>query len=280
MAGSDLFLRGRGADIGVRAPGWLVRACGAALAFACTILADQLGIWQIFPIPGWILHLLALGIGATLAPSAVGSLLWVVSGLLTAMLMTVMYTPLVGPTASTYIRSDIPASEPVQAVLVLSGSLSDDGLIKGQALDRLLSGMALAKKRMIPELALSIVSHTDRTPPVTSEQDQLALVQLALPGVTPQFVRNVHSTRDEALAFAALARTHQWQRVAVVTSPLHSRRACLAVEKTGLQVECRPASGRDYSVSLTDHAENRRLLFEDVLYEAVATAVYRVRGWL
>ena len=178
-----------------------------------------------------------------------------------------------------FVRADAQRGD-VDAVMVLSGGLTDDGLIFGQALDRLLSAMSLARARAIPELALSIVAQDDRPGPLTSEADQRALAQLAAPQMTVRFVRDVHSTRDEALAFAALARTHGWRRVAVVTSPMHTRRACAALESAGLSVECRPAAPRDYSLNGLDRGGNRRLAFADVLYEAAATALYRARGWM
>jgi uncharacterized SAM-binding protein YcdF (DUF218 family) len=94
-----------------------------------------------------------------------------------------------------------------------------------------------------------------------------------------RFVYHVHSTRDEALAFAALARTHGWRRVVAVTSPSHTRRACGALEAVGLTVECRPAAARVYDLTRLDRPSNRRLAFADVLYEAAATLLYRSRQW-
>jgi len=99
------------------------------------------------------------------------------------------------------------------------------------------------------------------------------------PDLTLRFVTHVHSTRDEALAFAAMARTHRWRRVVLVTSPLHSRRACAAVEHAGLPVLCAPAASREYALSRLDRPENRRLVFADVVYESAATLLYAVRGW-
>jgi uncharacterized SAM-binding protein YcdF (DUF218 family) len=98
--------------------------------------------------------------------------------------------------------------------------------------------------------------------------------------VNARFVRNVFSTRDEALAFAALARTHRWRRVVAITSPTHTARACAALEAVGLSVECRPASERVYDLSRLDRPGNRRLAFADLLYESTATLLYRARGWM
>ena len=277
--GRDVFLRGRGADIGVRAPRWIDRLCGATLAVGIVALGDLLGIWGLIGVAKWILFALAVVVGALTGPTAVGGFLWLVGGALAGVLMIVMFTPIVRPMIPWFVRADAVSTTPVDAVIVLSGGLTDDGRITGQAIDRLLSGLSLAKARAIPELALSIVARENARPAVSSEADQRALVQMAAPELSLRFVREVHSTRDEALAFAALARTHAWRRVVVVTSPMHSRRACLAIEAAGLRVECRPAAPRDYSLNALGRSENRRLAFQDVLYELAAGALYRMRGW-
>ncbi len=280
MIGRDLLFRGRGAEVGVRAPAWLVRVAGAALALGVMWLADATGIWFTLGVARWKASVGALVVGAVVAPTAWGVLLWSVAGILSTVLVVVMFTPIIRPLTTAFVRSDPAATAPPDAVVVLSGSVSEDGLMTGQALDRLLSALMLLRQRQVPSLALSVVSASSGSPKADSEADQRALVALAAPQVTPRFVRNVHSTRDEALAFAALARTHGWQRVAVVTSPMHSRRACAALESAGLVVECRPAAGRDYSIRQLGSPEDRRLAFRDVVYESAATLVYRLRAWM
>lgn len=138
---SDLLFRGRGADIGGRAPAWLVWCAGA--------------VYMLF--------------GAVVATSARGAVLWLVCGLLTTTFLALHFVP------------------------------------------------------------------------------------------------NVHSTRDEALAFAALECTLGWRQVVLGTSPPHSRRACAAVEHTGLSVQCLPAAVREYALTRLDRPENWRLAFADVL---------------
>ena len=73
---SDLFLRGRGASSGARVPGWLMRLAGAALAMGIFTVAASLGVWDIVGVPIWILQLATLAVGALLAPTAMGSWLW------------------------------------------------------------------------------------------------------------------------------------------------------------------------------------------------------------
>ena len=277
---ADLLLRGRGADVGVRAPGWLVRLCGAALAFAIFTLADSLGIWEVIGIPGWA-RPIVLVLGAILASTRAGTLLWIAAGLLTTMSFIVSYTPIAKGPALSFIRSDAPRQDaPIDAVIVLSGGITHEGRLTLPALDRILTGMAEAKARGVHFLALSEVTLTPGGIRVSSEPEQRGLVALAGPELDVRFVRNVHSTRDEALAFAAMARTHRWRRVMVVTSPLHTRRACATLETAGLSVECKPARARTYSISRLDLPENRRRAFADVMYETAATMLYASRGWI
>lgn len=240
--------------------------------------ADELGAWMI---TGASPHLMRLGfslLGAALATSSLGSWLWLVLGAEITLFALAIYTPLVAPLTLRFVRSDVPG--PADAIVVFSGSVNSAGRVHDAALERLLSALQLARTRRIGELGLSVVAdeRDARTP--GSDRDQRELVALALPGVEPRFVRDVHSTRDEALAFTALARTHGWRRVIAVTSPSHSRRACSALETAGLKVECRPATERVYDLGRLDRPGNRRLAVQDLVYEAAATLLYRARGWM
>lgn len=277
---ADIFLRGRGAEIGVRAPGWMVRLTGAALGSAVYALADTLGLWATLGLGSWYSQLLLLLIGAAIAPSRMGSLLWLLIGGLTTLVCLVSFTPIVRPMALTFVRADAPRTQPIDAVAVLSGGMTEDGRVSGAALDRLLTGVDEAKRRRIPSLMLSVIERRRPTSSVTSEADQRALLGMMAPELDARFVFNVHSTHDEALAFAALARTHGWRRVLVVTSPTHTRRACATVEATGLAVQCMPSRPRDYSLTRLRGPRARQLAFADALYETAAMLLYEMRGWM
>ncbi|MEO7520295.1 MAG: YdcF family protein [Gemmatimonas sp.] len=278
---TDLVFRGRGANVGVRASVALLRLCGAALALATYLIADVLGLWNVVCLHAWYAPLLVTLLGAALATTRAGVLLWLPCGVLCAVYCIVLYTPVVRPAALSFIRADAESDAIVlDAVVVLSGGLTDEGRLTGQALDRLLSGVAEAKKRGVKTLALSVTSDAADPRAMTSEADQRSLVTMMAPELEVRLVRDVHSTRDEALAFAALARTHQWQRVLLVTSPLHTKRACAAFEAAGLPVQCQPSRARDVALSRLDRAGNRRLVIPAVLYESAATVLYRLRGWL
>ncbi|MGV3709293.1 MAG: YdcF family protein [Gemmatimonas sp.] len=275
----DLLLRGRGAEVGARAPLWLLRLCGAAIALAIYLLAHLLGITDITGISPFALALPALALGALLAPTRAGSVLWLVLGIEATVISLVAFTPVMRAPAQQFVRRDS-GSQPIDAVVVLSASINGEGYLSLVALNRLMSGVDEARKRNARTIALSIIDNESTDFPETSERDQRALMSTIAPDLTVMFVRNVHSTRDEALNFVALGNTHHWQRIAVVTSPLHSRRSCRTFEKAGIAVSCAPAAPREFSISRLGSLSSRLNVFKDTMYESVATMLYSMRGWI
>lgn len=275
----NLFLRGPSANTRAPAPLWLMRLCGAMLAFAVYLVADQLGLGEVTGAPSLLLAASALLVGAVIAPTRAGVALWWLLALLSITTLTVGYTPVVQGPALHYVRRDS-GTPPVDAVVVLSGSMTADGLLTGPVLNRLLAGIAEARRRGIPTIALSVIEHSAAGSVVSTEADQRALLALLAPELTVRLVRDVHSTHDEALRFAALARTYGWQRVVLVSSPLHTRRACRTFEVAGLAVVCAPADARDYSLTRLGGVHARMNAFRDVMYETAATSLYALRGWI
>lgn len=275
----DLLLRGRGADIGARAPLWLVRLTGAALAYCTLAVADRLGFSDALGTPPFAMRCGVMVLGALIAPTAIGALLWLLAGAAVTVSMIVAFTPIVQAPALHFVRSDS-SSEPVDAVVVLSGSMNEDGRLAGPVLDRLLTGLGEARRRQVGDIAMSVLEGRRHGQSFTSEADQRALLALLAPDLTVRLVRDVASTRDEALQFKALANTYHWTRVALVTSPLHTRRACRTFETAGLAVTCVAAAPREYSVANLQGASARLNVFRDVLYETMATLLYSVRGWI
>ncbi len=255
-----------------------MRLCGVALGLAVVQFADELAVWSAAGVSPHIMRLLFGILGGAVATSSRGAWLWALIGAEITVFAVTLYTPVVSPLVGRFMRADVPG--PADAIVVFSGSVNSAGRVHGAALERLLAALAMARARSIGALGLSVVAdeHDTRTP--ASERDQRELVTLALPGVEPRFVHEVHSTRDEAMAFAALARTHGWRRVIAVTSPMHSKRACGALEAAGLSVECQPATEREYDLGRLDRPGNRRLAMQDVVYETAATLLYRSRGWM
>ena len=274
----DLLLKGRGANTGARAPLWLVRLCGAVLGYAMLVLADRLGWSDVVGMRPLYERLLFMIVGALLAPLSWGAWLWSATGALVAINMLVAFTPIVRAPALHFVRSDTDSAH-VDAIVVLSGAMNEDGQLKGPVLDRLLSGLAAARRQHVTAIALSVIEDRKGGRQVFSETDQRDLMALLAPDLTVQFVHDVASTHDEAIKFAALATKNGWHRVALVTSPLHTRRACRTFEMVGLPVQCIAAVSRDYALTRLGSANDRLAAFRDVVYESAATVAYRYHGW-
>jgi uncharacterized SAM-binding protein YcdF (DUF218 family) len=238
----------------------------------------QLGVPQIAGLGESALLWLAALVGAALALTRLhGPLRWA-SMLLGALLVVVTATPAVRPLARGLVRRDAPAAGGARpdAVVALSSGMTGEGLVAGDGIERLLSALELAKASGAPLVVTVTRPAPGRGP--TTEADQRRLAALA--GVPVLTVDPVFSTRDEAVQVAALARARGWRRVAVVTSPLHTRRACATFERAGLAVACAPSASRDVSLATLRGAAERLRAFRLVLYEAAAGALYRARGWI
>jgi len=221
--------------------------------------------------------------GAALFPTALRPLLWTLAGLLLAATAAVALTPAMTRPARSLVRADSAAT--VSAVVVLSSGLSDDDLVSSEALDRLLSGIALARASRTPDdstsvpLVLTVVTRGAQ-PRLSSVTDQRRMVELAGQDLEVHWTAPVFSTRDEARAVAALARTEGWERVAVVTSPLHTRRACATFERVGVAVRCVPAQARDVAIGTLRSPRDRLRAAQLWVYETAGAFYYRLRRWM
>jgi uncharacterized SAM-binding protein YcdF (DUF218 family) len=220
-------------------------------------------------------------LGGLLGVTRYRVILWLAGGALAALFAVVAFTPVIVQPARALVRSDPMPSPPLtlDAVVVLSGGLTTDGLIGYSGVERLLSGIRLARSTGTPSLVTTRVRHPANLE-VSSDADQKRLVQLMGPDLRLFIVGDVFSTRDEALRVRDLARQQRWARVAVVTSPAHSRRACGTFEKAGLRVTCVPAESREVAFRTLATAGDRIEAFKLWIYELAGTINYRLKGWL
>lgn len=258
---------------------------GAAAAAAALALFGYVAIRSTgFPAPfglGTTAGLvLLLALSAAVGASPLRGAFWTGGVLLAAVLLVVGLTPVIRGPAHRLVRADPWPAAPVDAVVVLSGWLTEDGHLTPTAADRLLTGLAVARRHGVGELVTSRVSREVDGRTLTSDADQRALAGLLTPAPRLSTVAPVASTRDEAVRVAALADSVGWSHVAVVTSPSHTRRACATFERAGLRVTCVPAATRNVSWGALESVSDRLRAAADVAYEAVATVVYRRRGWL
>lgn len=248
-------------------------ATGTWLALGELGVIGLLGLGKLGPLP------LAAGAGLLLgAVRLERALLWFL-GPASAALVLLGTTDLVRGPVGRMVRRD-PRPAHADAVVVLSGALTGDGRIGEGALTRLVGGIAELRAGVSSELVLTRLAEPHGDQVVRSDADQIGLVRRLIPAVRLHLAGPVRNTRAEAVAVADLARKEGWHQVVVVTSPLHSRRACGAFEAAGLTVACRPSEERRFAMESPAGAGDRISAFSDWLYEKVAWAVYRSRGWV
>lgn len=257
---------------------WLDIAAGMLLGFFSWMGYRELSIIDPFSGTGLSgLWTFAIAGGLLYRTSARG-LVWTIAGSIAFMILIVSQTPIIKSGAQSLIRTDSVGA--IDAVVVLSSSVSDDELLDQQAVDRLLTGLETAKKYSAKSLIVTPVTMQGADRTVSTAADQLRLFQLSNASVELITTGPVVNTHDEAMQTAAVARQRGWKRVALVTSPLHSSRACAAFEKQGLAVTCVPAKSRDLAVGTLKGGADRLRAFQLWLYETLAISEYRRRGWI
>jgi uncharacterized SAM-binding protein YcdF (DUF218 family) len=149
-------------------------------------------------------------------------------------------------------------------------------MMRRETLERLLSGVTLARRGLAPVMLVSM----ERANRGSDSADLQSVISLVGGGTRTILVDSVTTTRTEALRMKAIARANGWQTLAVVTSPLHTRRACATFEAVGFKVVCVPATVRGSGLIPGSIAEARLRDFRSWLYETFATDSYRRRGWI
>ena len=251
---------------------------GAVLAVTAWVLLAQLGMSLKLGL--WTGVLPGLGVGALLGLFGAARLLWLVNVLAVGLLTATIATPDVARAfTQRFVRDDAIPKEGVQAVVVLSAYLTSEGQLDHIAADRLLGGLSLAKKLGTPILVTTRFRHPE-DPAITTDADQGRLIALAGLGARWIVTREVFDTRDEAQATAAIAQREGFTRIAVLTSPMHTRRACALFEREKLRVTCVAAPAREAGFRALKSPVDRVRAVRLGVYEMVAWGYYRVRGWL
>jgi uncharacterized SAM-binding protein YcdF (DUF218 family) len=258
---------------------WSAAAGGAVLALGGMEIALTLGLYEATTLDPVLLRMLALAVGAALALTRLAPVLWIGSAAAALLLLLVMFTPVVERPALSLLRADAESGS-AQAVVVYSAGFTDAGHINDIALTRLVSGLDDARELGIGNVLVSEQVRRVRGRAISTADDQRRLVRLLGNGTTVHVVSGVSNTHNESLAFAAYARTRNWTHVRVVTSPLHSRRACASLEATGVRVTCAPSTSRDVAITALDSPRARLIALRAALHEHVGLLVYGMRGWL
>jgi uncharacterized SAM-binding protein YcdF (DUF218 family) len=201
------------------------------------------------------------------------SLLLAIAGGLVVLWLGAAFGPLTGWMVRGLVRRDPIA--PGDAVVVLSSRLQHDGQPTSAALSRLVQGLSLLRAGQAPRLVV-----TELTPPSASSAE-LARGLMRDLGLSYEIaaVGPVGRTRDEAALVGALYRREGWHRLLLVTSPLHSRRACAAFERQAVAVVCCPALETEFDAETLDRPTERLAAFRSALHEWLGLWLYRQRAW-
>ena len=252
---------------------------GGIVATLIAVAAYALGVQDLIRRPDVALYLPAAIIGAVIGPTRLRPLLWIAAGPLTLLVLAVVYTPLVSWLAEPVVRRD-PLPTSVDAIATLSQGITPSGQMRSATLDRLLSGLTLTKEIRASALLVSVERRSFAGHWVSDSADARAVVANYAPPTEVVFVDSVFATRTEALRMRDVAWPRGWRSMAVVTSPLHTRRACATFEAMGFKVVCVPALSREYVVPGATNPRDRLHAFRAWIYEAFATATYKSNGWI
>jgi uncharacterized SAM-binding protein YcdF (DUF218 family) len=252
---------------------------GALLGALGGLLLVQLGIQPILAVVSEAaIAVTASLIGAALFVVGARRLVLVVDAVLFTAFLTVACTPLVEHLTSGWVRRD-PVPRRSDAIVVLSSGVLPDSALSVDGLDRLLFGLELAQAGAAPRLITTRVVNRFHRLAVTSDVDQRRLVSmLRIPGQW-DVVGPATSTREEATASAGLLLPGS-RAVVVVTSPMHTRRACATFEAVGFLVSCQPAREHEYVTNPPREVASRLAAFRYYLYERLGMLKYRWKHWV
>jgi uncharacterized SAM-binding protein YcdF (DUF218 family) len=224
-----------------------------------------------------MIGLVGAGFGAVVGGLGLVRWLVVLDAPVFLLLLLVTFVPWTG-FADRFVRADTPPG-PVDAVVVLSSGMFADSTISNAGLDRLLTGIDLVERGVARRLITTRMEDMYHGVHVTNDADIRRVVHLAGVDSAWTMVGPVAVTRDEAVSTAKLLLPGA-QRIVVVTSPSHTRRACATFEKVGFQVWCWPALERDQRSSHATNPSQRLEVFGSLLYETAGLLKYRALGWI
>jgi uncharacterized SAM-binding protein YcdF (DUF218 family) len=251
------------------------RLTGAALGALLGFLAAELNVGSLVSFGGDTAFLVVAGavVGLLLWPTRLRGLLTVTTAAAALAWLLVAYGPV-----SAWLAQGLPRRDPLRrgdAVFVLGSRLQKDGEPTTEALSRLLHGIGLVAGGQAPRL---IVSEQPRMPPYAPvARDWLRRLKIDAETLT---VGPVVNTRDEAKLVGEMFRLRGWRTLLVVTAPTHSRRACQALEREGLDVVSSPSVETRFDLETLDRPGERLMAFGALTHEHLGLLWYRWKGWI
>jgi len=261
-------------------PHWRRALIGASIGF---LVATAVSLIDLPGIPGS--HSTVYAVAGVVIGALVGQFQWTRAVAYLTLATTIMVavltlTPVVDGPVGSWIRRDSLPTTPLDAIVVLSSSVNRDGVLDVSGTERLLSGLAIWRRNHARLLITTRVEDRQGNRVITSDADQRALIQLGGDTSAWRIAAPAHTTHDEAMRTAEILAPATARTIAVVTSPLHTRRACATFETLGFHVVCVPSDERGYAVYSLPGSADRVRGFFDWLYEQLAMIKYKGRGWI
>jgi uncharacterized SAM-binding protein YcdF (DUF218 family) len=163
------------------------------------------------------------------------------------------------------IRDD--ALQEADAIIVLSSASTDEGRLDQIGVDRFIHALNLINRGYSKTL---ITSKLLPWYPSPEKDHQFLLSLFNKKDFTHIVLPHSGTTFDEALTLKNEAQKRGWNKVIVVTSPTHSKRAAAIFEAQGLHVISSPCIDRQLSLSTLKHPRERVRAFALIMYESFA----------
>lgn len=249
---------------------WRGLLTGLAIGSALAVLAAFLG--EVRAKPGVLLVIIGVcALMGVYRPTR--RILQVGASLLAFTLAFFVLTPVLRGPLNALVLNEAPVK--AQAIVVLGGGVQcGNNALEASSLARLVKGLSLWRAGYAPIVTVSEQSGLfDVGPTACPKMSVLEkeVVRQLYPTGGPNLLtlQNVTTTRDEAVRVRDLARRNGWQRVLLVTSPSHSRRAANLFKAYGVNVVSvnAPETRLDYDLPLPG---DRFTAFKILLYEGLS----------
>jgi len=267
-------------------PGVMI-ATYALLGVLAALLIAQLAPWGDGDKAGTGVGLLVGAIAGVVVGRRIGPKLLIrLEVALLAIYLLIALTPIMTPVTGAWVRNDALPVDTLDAIVVLSAGVKSDSALNSTAADRLISGLELMREGRARRLVTTRQVEDYgwgwgwRPRIINSDADQRRLISLASVSGAWIVVDSVHTTRDEAVRSGARLLPAGARSIIVVTSPMHTRRACATFEAVGFRVVCRASRERDFATNPPAGNRDRLAALRAFGYEQLGMIKYRARGWL
>lgn len=258
----------------------LTIATNALLGVLAALLIAQLAPWGDTDVGGTSATVFFGLVGGVAIGFLRAGVLVVLDMILLAVYLLVAMTPIITPITNRWVRIDRLPADTLDAVISLSAGVKSDSALNVVAADRLLGALELMREGHGRRLLTTRQRDHKGVRMIDSDIDQRRLITLASLASVWTLVDSVHTTREEAVQSAALLLPSGAQSVIVVTSPMHTRRACAVFEAVGFRVVCRAARERDFVTNHPSGNRDRLAAVRAFGYEVMGMLKYRWKGWL